>query len=127
MVLEEDWQHGYAQWRGLAETRSDREVSGRGIGDQNQRALDGCLAGEALSCPEMIQAALRKAVGGDPGEFLLPALRACGIAGQVDGTVLRRGERRELAEDQPRQLQQIAVALHEPGNPGQIGLQPVLL
>jgi hypothetical protein len=52
----------------------------------------------------MIQAALRKTIGGNPGEFLPLDLRVCGVAGQVDGTVLRRGQRRELAEDQPRQL-----------------------
>jgi hypothetical protein len=46
--------------------------------------------------------------------------------GQEERAVLRVHQRGQLAQDQVGDLHQVAVALHQRGEPGQVGLQPVL-
>src|SRR5580700_8709044 len=129
LVLEQDRQHRHAHRRGLAESRPDLEVAGGRIGDHDRRALDGRLAGQALARRELGEPALHEAVRGDAGELelLLLAMRHRRVVGEVDRTVLGGRERGQLAEDQAGQLQQVAVALHQARDPGEVGLQPVLL
>ena len=45
----------------------------------------------------------------------------------IDDAVLRVDQRRQLGEQQPADRRQVALALQHVGEPGEVGLQPVLL
>ena len=53
---------------------------------------------------------------------LLPRARR-----EEERAVLRADQRRDLGHDQPRDLVEVALALHEAGDAGEVGVQPVLL
>ena len=56
-----------------------------------------------------------------------PRQLGTGRCGQIERAVLRGGERGQFAHDQPGDLQQVPVSLHQAGDARQVGVQPVLL
>ena len=124
-VLEDDRQHDQVDRRGLAKPGGDLHIVGRGL--RHDDGLPGLrhLADQRLAEPELAGRA-------DIGPQAVPCDQAQPgiIAGRVseeERAVLRPDQGDELVHDELGDGRKIAVALHQPGDAGETGLQPLLL
>ncbi|MGX1515896.1 hypothetical protein RKD44_007184 [Streptomyces collinus] len=125
LSLDDDGQQHQRGRHHLAEPGGDGQVArrqfvhhdgaptARGLADQG--AAEGDASGSG--------GVLRVAVGADEPQL------GTGVAvlGQVEGAVLGRHQRHQLVHDQLGDDGQVAVALHQAGDTGEVGLEPVLL
>ena len=122
LVLEQHRQHDDVARHHLEQRRSDRHRMGRQFGDQQAALVAGALADQAFADPQPLRMAVRAVVrigGEQPQVFAAFHL--------IDDAELRIDQRREFAEQQAADGLQIALALQHVGEPGEVGLQPVLL
>ena len=124
-VLEDDRQHGEVDRGGLAKPGGDLHVVGRDI--RHDDGLPGLrhLADQRLAEPEL---AGRLDIGPQAvtGDQAQPGVIA-GAVGEEERAVLRADQRDKLVHDELGDGRKIAVALHQPGDAGEAGLQPLLL
>ena len=116
------------------EPRGDLQVARRHVVDLDRPLLLGRRPDQRLAGPERgrhrtggvaVTAAHAQLVRAVPAP---PTLRAAARRhGQEERAVLRRDHRRQLAHDQRGHVVQVAAALHQAGDPGQVALEPVLL
>ncbi len=111
---------------GVAEARGDLDVVRRRVGDEDALALERRLADERLAELEAVGDGLSLLVAVARDEAQLGVGAVVGL-GEEEGAVLRRDERRDLGHDHPRHRREVALALHEPGDPREVRVQPVLL
>ncbi len=135
-ALEQHRQHHDVGRRGLAQTGGDLQVPGRRLLEDDRPLLHRGLADQRLTGVEggRHRPALVAVAADQPqhGVVLVVVLRdqlggAAGRLGEEEGAVLGRDHRGELGHDQRGHRLQIAPALEQTGDPGQVGLQPVLL
>ena len=93
------------------------------VGDQHAPRVGGALADQPFAHPQPLRDGRRlrrrhrpRAAAGRPSAF-----------GQVDDALLRVDQRRQLGQQHAADGRQIALALQHAGEPGEVGLQPVLL
>ena len=127
LLLEHDRHDHEVRRRGVAERRGDLDVVRRDVGEADRLALDRGLAHEPLAEREAVRAALLGlvAVGGD--EAQLGLAQRVAVLDEEERAVLGADHRRDLAHDQLGHGLDVALALEHARDPGQVGLQPVLL
>ena len=107
----------------LEEDRTDRHGIRRHVGDQDAAPIAGALADEAF--PEAEHRRIRDVGGvGVAGQHLQPRRLAVHL---VDDALVRVDERHQLGQQQLADRGQVALALQQAGETGEVGLQPVLL
>ncbi len=124
LVLHDDGQDDQAARGGVAEPGGDDVAAGDLVGGDDPVAARG-LPHKGL--PEGESGAFSGAGGAAVGADQDEQGAAGAVLGEVEGPVLGGDERRQFVHDEFRDGGEVPVALHQAGDPGQVGLEPVLL
>jgi len=119
LALEEDRQDDDALGVGLEQAGADRMERRRHVGDQDLTAVGRALADQTLAGPDRLGMA-RAAIGIDR-EQAQAGLALLVVFGLVDHRLMRFHQRRQLAQHEPADGAEIALALQHVGEAGEVG------
>ena len=122
IALEQHRQHNHVARHHLEQCRADRDCVGRQFGDQEAALVAGALSNQPFPDPQPLRMAVEAIVR--VGREQTQPVHAFDL---IDDAELRVDQRRQLAEQQPADGFEIALALQHVGKPREVGLQPVLL
>ena len=125
LALEECGEHEDVVRGGLAEPGRDADVVLGGLGDQDGCFLERGLADDSLTDLEAVGDRTAPLVGVTRDQLELDLIALA--AREEESAVVRAYQRRELGHDHPADRLQAPLALHHPGEPRKVRVQPVLL
>src|ERR1700681_576683 len=124
VALEQHRQHDHVERLRVAGSRRHLQVVRGRVGDDDAFLLDDALPDEPFARAELQRAAAarRRVAGG-----VAQQRRVVDRFVEVEDAGLRVHQRRELRHDELRDRLDVFLALQHPGEPRQVGLEPVLL